>query len=72
MTRAPQFGKKKFSVCHWDTFDNETFTVGGEDTLEEAVAFVEKRYGERLRDSGADRVEIVDLDGKVVRRWGVG
>jgi hypothetical protein len=72
MTRAPQFGREKFAVCHWDTFDNETFTVGGAKTLEEAVALVEKKYGSRLRDDGADRVEIVDLDGKVVRRWGVG
>jgi hypothetical protein len=72
VTRDPKFGTKKFSVCHWDTFDNETITVGGADTLEEATAFVEKRYGDRLRNSGADRVEIVDSSGKVVRSWSVG
>ena len=72
MKRDPKFGSKKFSVCHWDTFDNETITVGGADTLKKAVDLVEKKYGDRLRNSGADRVDIVDLSGKVVRSWRVG
>jgi hypothetical protein len=63
---------QKFSICHWDTFDNETFTIGGADTLEEAIAFVEERYGDRLRDSGADVVDIVDEYGRVVKHWRVG
>lgn len=72
MRRDPKFGTKKFAICHWDTFDNETITIGGKDTLKEAVAFVEKKYGTRLTGSGADRVEIVDRGGMVVKRWSVG
>ena len=64
--------KKQFGIYHWDTFDNETFQVGEADTLEKACEFVQKRYGDRIRSSGADRVDIVDKAGNVVGRYSVG
>ena len=70
--RDPKFGPEKFVICHWDTFDDETDKVGSADTLEEAVAFVEEHYKGRLKSSGADRAEIVDENGKVVKWWRTG
>ena len=70
--RDPRYGDHEFAICHWDTFDNETCTIGGAATLEEAIAFVEERYGDRLRNSGADIVEIVNREGQVMRSWRVG
>ena len=64
--------KLEFGVYHWDTFDNDTVLLREFDDLAEAVDYVKDRYGERLRDSGADRVEIVNSVGSVVRRWRVG
>jgi hypothetical protein len=63
---------KKFAVYHWDTFDNETFLKHEADTLEECEDWVIKHYGERLRESGADRVDIVDDKGDIVKQFNVG
>jgi hypothetical protein len=63
---------KQFGLYHWDTFDNETFLKHEADTLDECVAWAEKHYGERLRPSGADRAEIVDKKGNIVKTWNVG
>jgi len=54
--------KKRFIVNHWDTFDNEDFTVGEADTREEADAIVEKEYAGRLHQDGADVVQIYDRE----------
>jgi hypothetical protein len=64
--------KKNFGIYHWDTFDNETFLAGEKDTLEEAQEFVSKKYGDRIRSDGADRVDIVNKKGTVVKRFSIG
>lgn len=51
---------KSFTICHWDTFANETLRVGTAHSLEEAIAFVEERYKGRIRPDGADQVDIID------------
>lgn len=61
---------KNFGVYYWDTFDNITSLVNEFDTIIEAEAFVEKRY--TVRSTGADKVDIVDLKGKIVRQYSVG
>ena len=63
---------KQFGIYHWDTFDNETFLVGESGTLKKAIAKVHKRYGDQIRASGADRVDIVNSKGIVVRNFKVG
>ena len=60
--------KKQFGVYHWDTFDNSTFFLEDFPTLDSAEKFVKKRYGERLADDGADKVDIVRLYGGVLVR----
>lgn len=64
--------KKEFGIYHWDTFDNETLLVGEADTIEKAVKKVKKRYGDRIRNDGADRVDIVDSKGNVKERFNIG
>ena len=56
-------------IYHWDTFDHETLLIGRAKTLEAAEKFVKDRYGERLSNSGADKVDIVDEQGNVVKSW---
>ena len=70
--RNPAFGQRPYAVCHWDTFDNETLLVAEADTLPDAEAIVAERYKGRLRSDGADRVDIVDSEGRVVRAYSVG
>jgi len=77
--RFPSLGKgikhtKKFGIYHWDTFElpgRDTFLIGEADTLEEAEVFAHKHYGDRLH-RGADRVEIVNSSGDIVRQYSVG
>jgi len=64
--------KKKYGVYHWDTFDNETILLYQSVSLDKCVEFVDKKYADRLRQDGADRVEVVDDKGKIVRSWNVG
>jgi hypothetical protein len=64
--------KKKYGIYHWDTFDNETILVGEVDTAVEAIEFVNDKYGDRIRRTGADRVDIVDLKGNVLQKFSVG
>jgi hypothetical protein len=61
-----------FAICHWDTFDGNTFVVAEALTLEEAVRKVEEMYKGRIRSSGADKVDIVDMNGDVARSFKVG
>lgn len=61
-----------FTIYHWDTFDNETFEVGTAQTLTEAEDLVKEKYEGRIRESGADQVDIVDLAGNIKRRFKVG
>jgi hypothetical protein len=64
--------KKKFGIYHWDTFDNETILVGEADTSVEAIEFVNDKYGDRIRRTGADQVDIVDLKGNILEKFSVG
>ncbi len=65
--------KQPFGIYHWDTFDNNTILVGEAKTLERAEEFVKEHYGNRIRSTGADRVDIVQFPGaKVVRKYSVG
>jgi hypothetical protein len=63
--------KKPFGIYHWDTFDNETFLISEAKTLKEAIAKVYKRYGDRIQNNGADQVDIVDLEGNIVKKFAV-
>ena len=63
---------KEFGIYHWDMFDNTTLLVGEAGTITEAVKFIEDKYGKRIRNDGADRVEVVDLNGNILRRFNVG
>ena len=63
---------KKFGVYHWDTFDNETILIDEFDTLKEAEDFVAEKYKGRVRPDGADKVDIVNLKGVVVKQFSVG
>lgn len=62
---------KPFGVYHWDTFDNETFLIGEADTLEAAEKLVNERYAGRIGSNGADKVDIVDDKGSIVRQFSV-
>jgi len=61
---------KKYTVYHWDTFDNSTIKMAEKDTLEQAMEFVNEHYDGRISDSGADRVDIVH-EGRVVEWYKV-
>lgn len=62
---------KAFGIYHWDTFDNTTYLLSEADTQEEAEAYVAANC--RVRDNGADRVDIVTRDGgDVVKIYKVG
>ena len=62
---------KPYRIFHWDTFDNATVLIGEVDTLDKAIAFVEKRYNDRINAQGADKVDIVDQHGTIVRQYAV-
>jgi hypothetical protein len=64
--------KKEFGLYHWDTFDNRTILVGEAKTLQEAIRKVKEKYKDRLKPDGADRVEIVNRLGSVVKKYNVG
>jgi hypothetical protein len=77
ITRHPRYGTNLFAICHWDTFDSDDddggiMLVGGADTLEEAITKVKEHYGDRLKDNGADQVDIIDPAGNVVWKHHVG
>ena len=63
--------KRKFGIYHWDTFDNETILIAEADTFKKAKEKVKKRYKDRIGPSGADKVDIVDLRGNVVKSYSV-
>lgn len=63
--------KKKFGIYHWDTFDNETILVGEKDTLVEAKDFVQKKYGDRIKPTGADQVDVVNLAGDILEKYSI-
>lgn len=67
---------KAYSINLWDTFEKpgeDTFIVDEADTLEEAEAKVQERFGDSLKPNGADFVEIVHVaTGSVVKRYSVG
>jgi len=64
--------KRKFGIYYWDTFDDVTLLIDEADTLEEARDKVGEKYGDRIRLSGADKVDIVSDDGTVVESYPVG
>ncbi len=63
---------KAYGVYYWDTFDNETFILQEFDDSQVAISYVEKRFAGRLRPSGADKIDLVDLKGNIVKQWSVG
>lgn len=62
---------KKFGVYHWDTFDNVTLLIEEKDTLKQAEEYVQQQYAGRISSNGADRVDIVDKKGSIVRCYNV-
>ena len=60
--------KKEFKIFHWDTFDNVIIPIDKAKTIEEAREKVKKQYAGRISDNGADVVEIVDENGRIVER----
>jgi hypothetical protein len=62
---------KPFGIYHWDTFDNETILIGEANTLEAAEKFVNERYEGRIGSNGADKVDIVDKKGNIIRQFSV-
>ena len=63
---------KEYGIYYWDTFDNETLFLKDFDSLDAAKAYVEERYQGRLRDSGADKIDIVTRIGSIVKQYPVG
>lgn len=65
--------KKEFGVYHWDTFDNETLLLFETDSRDEADNFIIERYKKqgRISASGADKVEIVNRQGKILEAFNV-
>jgi hypothetical protein len=63
--------KLEFGIYHWDTFDNITLLVDEAVSLPKAIQKVKKRYKDRLGPQGADRVDIVNLNGDVVKKFSV-
>lgn len=64
--------KKKFGVYHWDTFDNQTILIHEGDNLPACIKYVKDKYGERIRSTGADQVDIVDSKGNIAESFKVG
>lgn len=64
--------KKEFGIYHWDTFDNTTSLIAEADTLEEAKSKLKEEYKDRIKIDGADKAEIVDSKGNVVKAYKVG
>ena len=64
--------KKKYGVYHWDTFDNETWLQFEDDSFQNCLDWVKEYYVDRIRDSGADKVDIVDNEGDVKKSFRIG
>lgn len=62
---------KEFGVYHWDTFDNHTLLIKEFDDQESAQEFVADHYEGRISVQGADKVDIVNSRGKVVKQYAV-
>jgi hypothetical protein len=61
----------EFGIYHWDTFDNTTVFVDEAVSLSKAIQKVKKKYKGRIDPQGADRVDIVNLNGDVVKKFQV-
>lgn len=68
----PKRQTKAFGVYHWDTFDNETTFLDDFDTYKEAEKFIKNHYGDRIKPNGADKAEIIGLDGNTYGSLPVG
>ena len=64
--------KKEFGIYHWDTFDNESLLIGETDTLEQGKKFVEEKYKNRIKPTGADQIDIVNSKGDIIESYPVG
>lgn len=62
---------KEFGIYHWDTFDNTTFLVDEADTLPQAKQKVIDKYGGSISYEGADRVDIVNKNGRVIETYSI-
>jgi hypothetical protein len=54
----------KVDILHWILLDSF-------DTLDKADEYIHNKYKGRISNSGADRVDIVDRSGSVIRRYSV-
>ena len=70
-TKPPTPRTKAFKIYHWDTFDNETILIDQCDTKKEAEKKVFEKYAGRIGLAGADKVEIVDRQGNIVKSFPV-
>jgi len=64
---------KEYGVYHWDTFDNVALFLVDFDSVNEAMDYIEEAYKGRIRDNGADKVDIVTLSTRsIVKQYPVG
>lgn len=61
--------KKEFGVYHWDTFDNEIILIFEDNSLAKTEKFVKERYKDRIKDNGADQVDIVNKQGNIIKKY---
>jgi hypothetical protein len=73
--RPPAVATKAFAVYWWDTFDPagaDESLIAEADTLEEAEAWVLEKFGDRIRSTGLDRIQIAGPDRKTLKTFPVG
>jgi len=64
-------GSKPFVVVHYDSLTSRKDKVGEEDTLVNALCFVDKEYRSQLNVLGHSYVEVVDQSGETVWKSGI-
>lgn len=62
---------KEFGVYHWDTFDNETILMDQFDKIDQAIEYIKTKYQNRISVRGADKVDIVNSKGIVVKHYSI-
>lgn len=64
----------KYRIYHWDNFEppgEDTLLIGDAETIQEAEDLIIQKYGNRLFGNGADRIQIVNAQGDVVKSFNV-
>ena len=62
-----QHKNKEFGLYLWDTFDNETILLDEFDNRAEAA--LHARWKFRIDPNGADQVEVVDRQGRILEQY---